>query len=214
MPLQEIRKLSSGSCLGIWHITEAAADLQALAPELAQQADFDLLKTEKRQKEWLASRLLVHRLQQEFLNTPLPVQKNAFGKPVLPHPALQLSLSHSGDLAAAILADNSEVGIDIELVSAKVKVLSGKFLSETEMADAAGDETKTCVYWSAKETLYKLYGRKKLLFIENLPFQPFELQEKGQLIGQVNVSDAGAHYVVYYEKIKNYILTYCAGEKI
>jgi 4'-phosphopantetheinyl transferase len=84
-----------------------------------------------------------------------------------------------------------------------------KFLSDKEFEYTCNDPAKTCLYWSAKETLYKMYSRRKLLFKENLPIGPLENPEKGTLRGQVLLDNFNQTYTVHYEKTDAYILTYC-----
>jgi 4'-phosphopantetheinyl transferase len=85
-----------------------------------------------------------------------------------------VSLSHTSNYAVAIVSLEEEVGIDIEKISNKLSRVSHKFLSEPERLHAGNDLLKMCIYWCAKESLYKWYGKKNLSFKENIFIEPFE----------------------------------------
>ena len=213
MPLSDIRTINDHTLLGFWHLTELPEELLPLLPPQLPQERLQQLKTPKRQTEWLGSRLLAYELLKKFTDAPLVLQNNALGKPVFDKPAFRVSISHSPELAVVILSDKYEVGTDIEFIRPKIGLLAEKFLSETEKTDAGTDISKISVYWSAKETLYKLYSRKQLIFKEQLLVKPFELKEKGALEGQVLADDFNQKFTLQYEHLSNHILTYSFSEK-
>jgi len=47
-------------------------------------------------------------------------------------------------------------------------------LSNPERLHAGDDLSKMCIYWCAKESLYKWYGKKNLSFKDNIFIEPFE----------------------------------------
>ena len=160
----------------------------------------------KRQREWLASRILVYELLQQFTPQPLPLQRDQNGKPYFDAPDLHVSITHSPHLAAVVLSDRYEVGIDIELVSPKALRVADKFLTEEEKQYTGGDEQLTCLYWSAKETLYKMYSRRQLVFKENLFVSPAEAPNVLQ--GRVQMESFLKLYQIYHDTIENHVLTY------
>nr|WP_234462383.1 4'-phosphopantetheinyl transferase superfamily protein [Adhaeribacter terrigena] len=112
-------------------------------------------------------------------------------------------------MVAVLLSDCFEVGIDIEIIREKILKLASKFLNDKELQQANQDLKKTCLYWSAKETLYKMYSRKKLLFKENLAVGPVWETEKGVLEGKVLVNNFHRNFTVHFENFDNFMLTYC-----
>jgi 4'-phosphopantetheinyl transferase EntD len=208
MPLLIIRKLDAHTWLGIWQLQEPAADLLQLLPPCIDGRVLGGKVHPRRQQEWLASRVLVYQLLQHFTPEPLVLARNEDGKPHFPdRPQLHVSITHSPHLAAVILSEQHQVGIDIELISPKALRVADKFLTEKEKQCTTDDEEITCLYWSAKETLYKLYSRKKLVFKDNLSVEP--AQEPNVLQGRVQIENFSKLYQIRYEVLQEHVLTYC-----
>ncbi|GAB3530324.1 hypothetical protein GCM10027443_10690 [Pontibacter brevis] len=160
-----------------------------------------------RQQEWLASRVLVYELLRHITPEPLVLARDENGKPYFPDQPLHLSLTHSPHLAAVIVSGQHQVGIDIELITPKALRVADKFLTEAEKQYTASDETATCLYWSAKETLYKLYSRKKLVLKENLLVRPGK--EPNVLQGRVQIENFSKLYQIHHATLQEHVLTYC-----
>ena len=209
MPLIQTQQLNPHTILGIWQTEETLEELLYLLPphvdctQIAQVHD-------KRKKEWLASRVLVYTLLKQFTPAPAVLKKDDNGKPYFEQEALHLSISHSPAFAAVIISDKYEVGIDIELLSQKALRVAGKFLNEAEKKYTALEENQTCLYWSAKETLYKLYSRKQLIFKDNLILAPTAAQNILQ--GEVKTANFSKLYRIHFEFLQNHVLTYCIDE--
>jgi phosphopantetheinyl transferase (holo-ACP synthase) len=64
-----------------------------------------------------------------------------------------------------------EMGVDIETERDQLNRIAARFLHPAELAEwptSASPKDYLQVSWGAKEALYKVYGRKKLIFKENL----------------------------------------------
>ncbi|MBC5773881.1 4'-phosphopantetheinyl transferase superfamily protein [Pontibacter sp. KCTC 32443] len=208
MPLLYSRQLNEHTILGAWSITERTDEL-LLALPAGITLDMMLEQAHpRRQKEWLASRVLVYSLLQQFTSDTPVLQRNAHGKPVFEQAPYFVSISHSPGLAAVILSDKFEVGIDVELLSEKALRVADKFLSEAEKEYTCGEADKTCLYWSAKETLYKMYSQRQLIFKENLLLQPSP-ETENLLLGCVQTDKFSKLYQVQHEVLQQHILTYC-----
>lgn len=206
MPLIETQKLSENTTLGIWQISEPIEWLLLTLKELNPEQEILIFKHQNRQLEWLASRVLVYLLLAQFTSEKLVVESDENGKPYFDNPGFHVSISQSGNYVAVLLSDALEVGIDIEIYREKVLKLAPKFLNEPEKAFAGNDLLKTCLCWSAKETLYKIYSRKKLLFKENILLEQFN---NNAVNGVVMVNNFRQNYTVHYQKFPDFILTYC-----
>lgn len=207
MPLLETRQLNEHTILGIWTLTETIEDLREALPAHVKP-DYKLQQSHvRRQKEWLSSRILIYSLLKNFTQEMLPLHCNAHGKPVFEDDKYHISITHSPELVAVILSDIYEVGIDVELVSPKALRVAHKFLTDAEREQTGDQMEKTCLYWSAKETLYKLYSRKQLIFKENLLLQNSE--SNNMLLGYVKTENFSKLYQVKFESLHNHILTYC-----
>jgi len=68
------------------------------------------------------------------------------------------------------------------------------------------------VYWGAKETLYKIYGKRALHFKEDLLIEPFEYKGKGVINGCISIGEMKETYLLQYEKICDYMLVYVLKE--
>ncbi|MBX0334577.1 4'-phosphopantetheinyl transferase superfamily protein [Pontibacter sp. HSC-14F20] len=208
MPLLQTRELDSYTLLGVWLLDEAPDALRLLLPAHLIPDESLQLAHPRRQREWLASRALTYQLLQHFTSEPLPLLRDATGKPVFAGTEFQLSITHSSRMAAVILSEKYDVGIDIELVSAKALRVADKFLTDQEKVYTADDEQQTCLYWSAKETLYKMYSQKRLIFKENLLVEPSHSPENNLLQGHVITDNFSKLYQIHHEVLHNHVLTY------
>ena len=222
MPLHSLQRLSPTAVLGLWHLTETPEALWAALPNAAAyQPLLPATADAKRQTQWLAGRRLAHALLGE-LPTPLPpetlVQNDATGRPWLAGaPAdVVVSLSHSGEWAAAVLAQGGRVGVDIELIRDKAQRLAGKFLAEDEWnharAATATIETDThfTLLWSAKEALYKLAARRGIIFRQQLLLHEFSPQTSGEIPATLVLNGTETrHRICYTQPAPGYVLTYC-----
>jgi 4'-phosphopantetheinyl transferase EntD len=127
-----------------------------------------------KQLEWLASRTCVKYTVELLEHTYQGIEKDEHNNPYLSDIQGFVSLSHTSNYAVAIVSLEEEVGIDIEKISDKLSRVAHKFLSESERLHAGDDLFKLCIYWCAKESLYKWYGKKNLSFKENIYIEPFE----------------------------------------
>lgn len=118
---------------------------------------------DKRRKEFVATRILCHSIfgYQE-------IQYEAHGAPYIDDHDY-ISISHAENLVGLGCNTHHPVGFDIELIDPKILSLYPKFLNTEEIAlfDIT-DERELITCWSMKECLYKLAGRKEILFKEEL----------------------------------------------
>ena len=116
-----------------------------------------------RKMEFVASRVLRHRIF-GFEH----IHYDEHGAPYINKEGY-ISISHAEGVVGIALCPHFKVGLDLETIREKAIILSPKFLSPTE---ANSFDTKSAVemtkVWSAKEVLYKLAGRKKIIFKEEL----------------------------------------------
>ncbi len=159
-----------------------------------------------RRLEWLAGRWLIHEMS--GATERLVCEADKYGKPHLTNSPLEMSLSHSNEVAAAILAPQS-VGIDVQKLVAKIERIAHKYMREPESASLDKHRIEHLhIYWGAKEALYKAYGRRELDFRKHILIEPFDYQENGMTTGRVAKGDFEANYRIYFEKMGEYILVY------
>ena len=56
----------------------------------------------------------------------------------------------------------------MEKIDIKLSRVASKFLSKEEFENAADNVKLLCIYWCSKEALYKLHGRKKVSFKDDI----------------------------------------------
>ncbi len=209
MPILKTAKINEKSTYALWEITESVEELRALVANTAnvQLPDGDITN-EAKQAEWMAGRLLLASLVNEMGDDYLGIYKDQYGKPYLNQLKHQISLSHSLPLVAAIVHQDRAVGIDVEQPKEKLRRIAYKFLTEQEQKACGDDLERLCIHWSVKEALYKLYGRKKLIFKENLLVNYQVDGEDIQLFGKVIVNDTTEEYKLQVEKVKDSLLVF------
>lgn len=127
--------------------------------------------------------------------------KDEYGKPFPAGYDFQLSLSHSFPYVAILLSKKAKVGIDLEQPKEKLLRIAPRIHRSEELLDLGTDIVKHCIYWCAKESLVKFYGKKDLIFAENIFIEPFERRAEGDISGQIIVKQVASviplHYIVY-----------------
>jgi len=152
-------------------------------PELDELA---LIRHLAQRTEWLACRVAIRQLVEQLGGVYTGLYKDDYGKPHLRGLPWSISLSHTTGWAAAVLHQSRPVGIDIEPIREQFQRVVPRTLSASEIAHAAGLPERLAVYWCAKESLYKLYGKRQLTFREHLHIDPFT-DGATQLTGHVRL---------------------------
>lgn len=150
--------------LALWTITESDETLQTLWENSGSSEPKPAFKSPRRNREWLASRLLMQHLQLP------PVSYLPNGKPVIP--GGYFSLSHCENRVALVLAE-TPVGIDIQLPTEQIRRIHTKFCSPTEQSRFSPTPLREMtIIWSAKEAIFKFWG-ENVAFAEHIEIAPF-----------------------------------------
>lgn len=206
MPVILEKKYENNISLAVWQITESHDELQAMLPsEILTDAELASISHPQKQVEFFCSRLVIKHLANSLGIKYLGIKKDECGKPYLVGSNWQMSITHTSNYVAAVMHPSEALGMDMEKPSEKLQRIAHKFLSETERTEAENDIEKLCIYWSAKEALYKLYGKRKVIFNENLFVFPF-LKEQNKITGRLKINEIDKTYNIYVEKIDGYIL--------
>lgn len=148
--------------LGIWKIEEpenffinGLHETQSQLPELTPQ----------RKLQSLAARFLLTQMLDED-NT---IVKNAQNQPFIQNDERYLSISHSFDMAAVLVAHRA-CGIDIEKNLPRLQRIASKFLIPDELERINGEHALSQLYriWGAKEAMFKAYGLGQIDFKKDL----------------------------------------------
>ena len=167
MPLFYQHNINEHTKLAVWNITESE--------------DFFLEKVELKNEvshphkrlQHLAGRFLLQFLEPQF---PLDlISISASKKPLLLNEEFHFSISHCGNFAATMVSNRFLVGIDVELITPKIKKIQNKFLDEDELkilmnhCQSENDVLQILtLFWSCKETMVKWYGKGKVDFKKDM----------------------------------------------
>ncbi|MBL6962492.1 MAG: 4'-phosphopantetheinyl transferase superfamily protein [Bacteroidetes bacterium] len=209
MGLVLLRQDRDKTKIGVWKMVETIdqlkKDLVLNAPEIRF---FSSLNKGKRNMHWLAGRVLLRHL----LGTDhfIKVEGDVHGKPQLVNFDLELSISHSADYAAVIIG-KKKVGIDIEEIKPVIKKICTKFMTIDEINSVPAGKSEIeqfYVYWCTKESIFKLNGKKYLLFKDHIFIDPFEYQKEGFIKAHIRQNGYERSFDVSYEEYDGYMLTY------
>ena len=127
----------------------------------------NLLKLKKSnilKEQFLATRKLL-----ALENTDYKITYDNNGKPLL-NSKYNISISHSHEIAAIAISDNSKIGLDVQLNENKIFNIQNKFLNKSEKLNIGDDPTVDILtmVWTSKESIYKAIGLKGISFSENI----------------------------------------------
>jgi 4'-phosphopantetheinyl transferase len=215
MPFILRSRLSEGTSLGVWQITGSE---EALLPLVHLSKEDEILlggiRNALRRKQWLACRAIVQNLAED---RTAQVRYTTAGQPYLAGSHASISLSHAGDLAAAILSKDRKAGIDIELLRDRIFRVAERFMSEAELNRTTEPDllTKLYIHWSAKEALYKLYGGG-LDIRDDIILGPFDYlcSGLGTVPASVNAGDKIMSHNLHYLATGGWIMVYTLDPRI
>lgn len=159
-----------GGLIGLWKFAETTADLlpEFSGEELTDPA-FLKYTHEKRKIEWLATRVLIRQL----VGSEFSISYLSSGKPILKHDRFKhISISHSRDFAAVILHEHLNLGIDIEETTRDYNRIEKRYLSDLEIGQTDQNPQLQCLYWCAKEAIFKLVEDQGVEFRQQIHIIP------------------------------------------
>lgn len=195
--------------LGIWKIEESVEDLLERAHlNENEKAVFGNMRNENRKKQWLVSRIILEILSE---NGKLLIIYENNGQPLIDDGFYQISISHTTKFVAVIISRFLKVGIDIEGIHPRILKIRHKFVSQIENDFLNEDENlleNLFLIWSAKEALFKMYGKGEVDFRKNIQIKPFNIQADGVIQSKFTIEDFSKDYFLKYRKIEDHILVY------
>ena len=144
----------------------------------AERNRFHDLKHEKRRLEWLAGRIAAKAAVRLFLDlftqppSAVEVASSADGSPyvvmaeaALSSPPPHISISHSGDIAAAVAGGRPGIGLDIQEINASIEEIADEFCTSAEreltgLSAGRIDAAALTAVWTAKEAAWKAAAAK------------------------------------------------------
>lgn len=200
---------SENSEIVVWQIEdeEEVFFLQKLKLNQEEKEELNRINFPKRRMQWLASRYCIRYIinQDEFIL----LKKDIFGKPNLPELSVHISVSHSEHYAAAMLNTHKAVGIDVEKIQPKIERLAYKFSKpeiEQSLMKVGEEQLYLTLIWSAKESIYKMYGLGGLDFKEDMLVRSFHLKTEGSF--EVWFTKTNSQLQLHYRFFKNHVLSW------
>lgn len=200
------------SILAIWKIEESKEDLLLLIDERLHEISKPKNVHDSVGKHWLASRAL---LLQLFDKQKVEVHKDMNNKPslVIDSKPYFIAITHSYDYAAVMISDTHEVGLDLERIDTRIGRVANKFINaeeQTYISKVSPEDLNQfqTIIWSAKETMYKIYGKKELDFKKHMNVEAFQINQKN-IKGLVLKEEEEHQLELQIDNIDNYVLCYC-----
>lgn len=189
MPLV-LRKEENNIFIYVWKITESLDELTVLYPNIKSY----ILKTEKREKEFICSRILLN-----LYSKKLKISYSKFGNPVLNNNQF-ISISHCSNLVC-IAISKENIGIDLEEISEKTLKLKSKFVNDHH---SKLNKEKTTLIWCIKESVFKYHKIGGVDFKKDIYIPKFTETIEGEL----EVTFKNELLKANYFKIENQFLVY------
>lgn len=198
--------------IGIWELTDTINSLiSAFQFSDIEKEEFKKFSLKKRQSEYLASRLLLLQL----LGKKTEIIYHESGRPQIKNSTINISISHSANLVAIFISEDS-VGIDVEISDRNIDKVVGRFLNpkELEWIEQSGNpKFLKMLFWCAKEAIYKCACQSGIQFDTQILIQPFDFANSDFFEGKVIFQDSVANYNLRHFQFKNNIVVYCVEVK-
>ena len=204
MPFIKEIKTEAG-LIGIWKLSESSEKLKKdFNFSMHEKTEYSKIRWEKRKTEYLATRLLSHKL----LGFKPEIVYESTGRPLLKNSRLNISISHSTELVTVIISDK-KVGIDVENTKRNIDRTAKRFLHKNEfnhIVTLENPRTIKILYWSAKEAIFKCSDSIGIEFNDQIFIDPFQIKTEGAFSGTLNNS---IHYKLWYFFHENNVIVFC-----
>jgi phosphopantetheinyl transferase len=208
MPLYQTLNNNHKTRVLTWHITESEASLRK-GIELSENSleRLALMSSSIHRKGFLSIRHLLRTAG--YTDADLFYTED--GKPRLVGPEY-ISITHSFEFTGIILSEKP-VGIDIEKQRNKINRIAIKFAgSESSFIANHAESTRALtVIWGAKESMYKLYGKRGLSFKVNCHVDNFNLED-GTAKARLKYQNDSMSFDVFFHEMHGFTMVYILPE--
>ena len=206
MPIHKRLTVNETTKVLIWKIEESFEELFK-GIELTEKNSNRLnnMKSDLHRRGFLSVRHLLN----EVGYTDADLVYDEFGKPHLKNGKF-ISITHSFTFSGIIISDDQPVGIDIEKQRDKILKIAHKFTPIEAYKSIANHDalvSKLTIVWGAKESLYKIYGKKKLLFLENIYIDDFSF-ETNQTTGNILYESKTTTFKIHFLETEGFTCVY------
>ncbi|MDO6811377.1 4'-phosphopantetheinyl transferase family protein [Tenacibaculum soleae] len=206
MPVHKTLTVNETTKVLIWKIEESFEDL-ADGITLTQRSSDRLnnMKSDLHRRGFLSVRHLLNKVGY----TDADLVYDEFGKPHLKDGKF-ISITHSFTFSGIIISDDKPVGIDIEKQRDKILKIAHKFTPIEAYKSIANHDalvSKLTIVWGAKESLYKIYGKKKLLFLNHIYIEDFSF-ETNETTGKILYEGVTDEYQINFLETEGFTCVY------
>jgi len=211
MPLFKTLTIPNG-LIGVWQLTETSIDLlSGFSSEELADSTFQQYKYEKRKIEWLVIRVLIKQL----IGQDFTISYFKTGKPILSHTRFkQISISHSRDFLTVLIHEYLEVGLDIECMFRNYNPIEKRYLSEAELIQVDKNPLMQCLYWCAKEAIFKLVPDEGVEFRQQIHISPFNPELDNQFTARFTARNQELSYVLHFQTFSDHCMVWVTDEPI
>ena len=202
MALYKTLTVNKATKVLIWKIEESISKLQeGIVLSENSTARLNSMKSQLHQRGFLSIRHLL----KEVGYSDADLIYDEFGKPHLKNGKF-ISITHSFTFTAIIVSDKLHVGIDIEKQREKILKIAHKFTPFEEYKTIANVDaliSKLTIVWGAKESLYKIYGKKKLLFLHHIYIEDFKFADE-KTTGEIRYNGENTAYNISFLEFEGF----------
>lgn len=204
MPLYKTITVNKTTQAWVWKVEE---DLDWLSEDIELtphcQNRFGSMKSEMHRKAFMSIRHLLAEAGYEDKD----LYYDEFGKPHL-NDKKYISITHSHEFTGIIISEEKPVGIDIEKQRDKILRIAHKFTPLEEYHTLANEEAlirKLTIVWCAKESIYKLYGKRGLLFLQHINVRDFDFDAE-KTTAKVSCDGSVSEYQVQFWEFEGFTM--------
>ena len=202
MALYKTLTVNKATKVLIWKIEESISKLQeGIVLSGNSTTRLNSMKSQLHQRGFLSIRHLL----KEVGYSDADLIYDEFGKPHLKNGKF-ISITHSFTFTAIIVSDKFHVGIDIEKQREKILKIAHKFTPFEEYKTIANVDaliSKLTIVWGAKESLYKIYGKKKLLFLHHIYIEDFKFADE-KTTGEIRYNGENTAYNISFLEFEGF----------
>jgi 4'-phosphopantetheinyl transferase len=197
------KKINEDSYIELFDISDWAV-LPTYELNNEEKVEFTQISNENRKREWIISRFLLKNVCDKLAIGYYGTYKDEIGRIWLKNSKVFISISHTDSYCGIIVSKNGFCGIDTELISERILKLSSKFLSKEENAIAAHNQELCTLIWSAKEAMYKVCGKKGIIFAKDLKVYIKDNELEGKILNPENFTN----FILEYKIINKLIIVW------
>ncbi|MCY1722529.1 4'-phosphopantetheinyl transferase superfamily protein [Prolixibacteraceae bacterium Z1-6] len=197
--------------IAIWNLNDSTKELGSYCSlSNSDQEKLNNITSERRKKEFLASRILVKKLT----GSNQQIIYNKSGKPFLKDREKHISISHSANFAVVFISER-KIGIDIEQTDRNIDRIAARFLHHKEkdfISMLENQQFAKILFWAAKEAIFKCADSVGIQFNKQIRIADFDIERSRKFNGTLMNSTKNIQYELHYLIIENNVMVYCVEQ--